>query len=107
MRSESERLLVAPETPVTCPQCEHEFSLAQGFAKRALEGLEQASAAALAELRSAEREEARKRVESLAAERTRGFVCPSRSCRRWNCNRAKQLTRIEVSVKPPARSDSH
>jgi hypothetical protein len=73
MKSEVERLLVAPETPVTCPQCEHEFSLAQGFAKRALEGLEQTSAAALAEMRSAEREEARKRVEALAAERTRGF----------------------------------
>lgn len=73
MKAEPERLLVAPETPVTCPQCEHEFSLAQGFAKRALEGLEQASAAALAELRGAEREEARKRVEALAAERTRGF----------------------------------
>ena len=73
MKAAGERLLVAPETPVTCPQCEHEFSLAQGFAKRALEGLEQTSAAALAELRSAERDEARKRVESLAAERTRGF----------------------------------
>ncbi len=72
-RVSAEGLLVSPETPVTCPKCEHEFSLAQGFAKRALEGLEQASALALADLRSTEREEARKRVESLAAERTRGF----------------------------------
>jgi len=48
----SERLLLAPATRVTCPKCEHEFSLAEGFARQSLEQLEQASVGALAELQA-------------------------------------------------------
>jgi hypothetical protein len=57
----SERLLLAPATRVTCPKCEHEFSLAEGFAKQSLEQLEQASVGALAALQ----EEARNRARAL------------------------------------------
>jgi hypothetical protein len=71
--SSPDRLFVSPETRVTCPECEHEFSLAQGFAKRALEGIEQASADALRDLRGQERAEVERRIENVARERTRGF----------------------------------
>jgi hypothetical protein len=57
----SARLLLAPATRVTCPKCEHEFSLAEGFAKQSLEQLEQASVGALAALQ----EEARNRARAL------------------------------------------
>lgn len=67
------RLFVAADTPVTCPKCEHEFSLDEGFARRALEGLEQASDAALAALRDTEREVEQRRLDALLAARKRDF----------------------------------
>ena len=63
----TERLLLAPETRVTCPKCEHEFSLAEGFAKQSLEQLEQASVGALAALQAEARTKARA-LERQAAE---------------------------------------
>jgi hypothetical protein len=62
----SEKLLLSPHTKVTCPECEHEFSLEDGFAKKALETVEKASAAALAQLRESERDAVEKRAEELA-----------------------------------------
>lgn len=59
------QLLLDPSTLVTCPHCEHEFSLADGFARKSLESLEQASSGALAALR----EEARAVEERRARER--------------------------------------
>jgi hypothetical protein len=55
----SERLLLPPSTRVTCPKCEHEFSLAEGFARQSLEQLEQASVGALAQLQAEARTKAR------------------------------------------------
>jgi hypothetical protein len=67
----AERLLLSPETKVTCPRCEHEFSLAEGFAKQSLEQLEAASHGALermqAEARAAEERRARERASKQAA----------------------------------------
>jgi len=40
------RLLLDPGTRVTCPHCEHEFGLEEGFARRSLEALARAHAAA-------------------------------------------------------------
>jgi hypothetical protein len=59
------RLLLDPSTRVTCPKCEHEFSLADGFARKSLEALEQSSHGALAELQ----EQARLLEERKARER--------------------------------------
>jgi hypothetical protein len=58
------QLLLSPDTTVRCPSCEHEFSLEQGFARKALEDLirqqSESHAAALAQARSvAERDFAR------------------------------------------------
>ncbi len=65
-------LLIAADTRVTCPRCAHEFSLDEGFARRALESLEQGSDAALAELMTAERSREQRRLEAQIAEHDRG-----------------------------------
>jgi hypothetical protein len=54
-----ERLLIDPGTRVTCPECEHEFSLEEGFAKKSLETLEASSLGALAALQAEAVERAR------------------------------------------------
>jgi hypothetical protein len=64
-------LLLALDTNITCPNCAQEFSLEEGFAKKALERLEDASAGAIAALREAERTEVEKRAQQLAGERAR------------------------------------
>jgi len=64
-------LLLNPETQVTCPTCNHEFSLEQGFAKQALESVEAASASALAGLRDQERAAVEKRAQQLAGEQAK------------------------------------
>jgi hypothetical protein len=62
------RLLLALDTNITCPSCVHEFSLQEGFAKKALERLEDASDGAIAAMRDAERVEVEKRAQQLAGE---------------------------------------
>ena len=56
-------LVLRPDAHVTCPNCEHEFSLEQGFARQALEGIEAASADALSKLREDERTATEKRAQ--------------------------------------------
>jgi hypothetical protein len=65
------RLLLALDTNITCPSCVHEFSLQEGFAKKALERLEDASDGAIAAMRDAERVEVEKRAQQLAGEKAR------------------------------------
>ncbi len=65
------RLLLTLDTNITCPRCAHEFSLQEGFAKKALERLEDASAGAIAAMREAERAEVEKRAQELAGEKAR------------------------------------
>lgn len=43
VKASLDRLLLDLQTRATCPRCEHEFSLEEGFAKKALEQLEDAS----------------------------------------------------------------
>jgi len=64
------RLLLDPSTRVTCPKCEHEFSLAEGFARKSLEALERSSHGALAELQQQARllEERKARERAAQAE---------------------------------------
>jgi hypothetical protein len=69
--AESAQLLLRPDTTVTCPKCADEFSLDQGFAKKALEQLAETSAHAIAAVRDAERAQVEKRAQQLASERAR------------------------------------
>lgn len=71
MTRSAEQLLIRPGTKITCPKCVHEFSLEQGFAKKALEKLEEASAGTMEAMREAERAAADKRAAQLASERER------------------------------------
>ncbi len=64
-------LLLAPDIAVTCPECEHEFSLEQGFAKRALEQLEDRSQGALRAIEQSVRAAEQKRAARDATERER------------------------------------
>jgi hypothetical protein len=70
-------LVLKPDARVTCPKCEHEFSLEQGFARHALEGIESESSQALQSLREQERDAADKRVQlrerELAADKQRAI----------------------------------
>lgn len=68
---DSAQLLLRPDTTVTCPKCADEFSLDQGFAKKALEQLAETSADAIAAVRDAERAQVEKRAQQLAGERAR------------------------------------
>jgi hypothetical protein len=63
------QLLLSPDTTVRCPACEHEFSLEQGFASKALEQLEQHSRGALAAMESQVKQEVERRAATIAAER--------------------------------------
>jgi hypothetical protein len=65
----SSKFLLSPEATVTCPHCEREFALAEGFAKKALESVEQASAQALATLREDERASSDRQAKKIAEER--------------------------------------
>jgi hypothetical protein len=71
MSFEARQLLLSEDTTVTCPKCSIEFSLDQGFAKKALEQLEHASAGEIAALRDAERAEVEKLAQQLAGEKAR------------------------------------
>lgn len=63
------RLLLDPDTRVTCPHCEREFGLAEGFAMRSLEALARASEEALEGERQAVETELERRLAHEATER--------------------------------------
>jgi len=67
--NQTTKFLLSPEASVTCPHCEREFALSEGFAKKALESVEQASAEALASLRENERASAERQAERITEER--------------------------------------
>jgi hypothetical protein len=71
MSLESGQLLLRQDTTVTCPKCADDFSLDQGFAKKALGQLSEASAGAIAAMREAERAQ----VERRAGEGSEGGDC--------------------------------
>jgi len=63
------KILLNPDVTVTCPHCEREFALAEGFAKKALETVELASERELALLRENERVSAERQSRKIAEER--------------------------------------
>jgi hypothetical protein len=75
-------LFLTLDINITCPSCAHEFSLREGFAKKALERLEEASTDAIATLRDAERAEVEKRAQQLAGERARAAQGEAESLKR-------------------------
>ena len=76
------QLLLSPDTTVRCPACEHEFSLEQGFARKALEHLEQHSRGALAAMESQVKQEVERRAATHELHRLEQLVCLSASLAR-------------------------
>lgn len=68
-----QELLLRTDTAVTCPKCEHEFSLEQGFARKALETLTDSSRTALTAVREQERAAADQRARALATEQNAAY----------------------------------
>lgn len=64
-----QQLFLSLDTRVTCPKCTSKFSLEEGFARQALERLEQSTQGALDAVREGERAEARKQAQLIAAQR--------------------------------------
>jgi hypothetical protein len=62
------KLLLSPDTSITCPKCKNTFDLEQGFARAALEQFEHSTEGALEAVRRAERMEADKRAQQLAGQ---------------------------------------
>ena len=62
------RLWIDPHSRITCPKCEHEFSLADGFARKSLEQMEEASVGALTEIQAQARAIEERRARQRAAD---------------------------------------
>ena len=69
MSQPSNRILLDPDHLITCPSCKQEFAVSDGFARRALEQVEEASSDALAKLREEERSNADRRALVMSKER--------------------------------------
>jgi hypothetical protein len=70
----AEPLLIAPDAPVTCPNCKQAFSLEQGFARQALESIAAASNASMTQVRTAERENTRKLLKQQSEDHERALA---------------------------------
>jgi hypothetical protein len=92
----SDTLILKPDARVTCPKCEHEFSLEQGFARHALEGIEAASADALTQLRDAERAAADKRAQQREKQQQEAQARALEEVRRQTAEQAAQASRLEL-----------
>ena len=95
-------LLLDPLTPITCPKCEHEFSLGDGFARQSLEVLERASASELEKLqdeaRAGEERRARERTaqsEALLRDRLQGLQELLDAQRRQHAESLEQMRALE------------
>jgi hypothetical protein len=94
--SATSTLVLQPDARVTCPNCEHEFSLEQGFARHALEGIEAASSEALAQLREAERLAADKRAQQREKQQLESQQRALDEVRRQATEQAAQAARLQL-----------
>jgi len=97
--AENEQLLLRPDTTVTCPKCADEFSLDQGFAKKALEQLAETSAQAIAAVRDSERAQVEKRAQQVASERARAAQDEVESLKRLLKEQAEAHTKALAEVR--------
>lgn len=90
------KLVLTPDAHVTCPKCQNAFSLEQGFARQALEGIEAASLDELTRVRAEERDAADRRAlqreRQIAEEQRRALE----EIRRLN---AEQLVQREALIR--------
>jgi hypothetical protein len=67
------QLFLSLDTRVTCPQCACKFSLEEGFARQALERLEQSTEGALEAVREGERAQTLKQAQQVATQRDKSL----------------------------------
>ena len=67
------QLFLSLDTRVTCPKCACKFSLEEGFARQALEELEQSTDGALQAVREGERAQALKQAQQIATQRDKSL----------------------------------
>ncbi len=89
-------LVLQPDARITCPKCAQEFSLEEGFARNALEGLETASEQALAQLREAERLAADRRAQQRERQQQEAQVRALEEVRRQTAEQAAQSSRLQM-----------
>jgi hypothetical protein len=90
------RLLLDPDTRVTCPHCEREFGLGEGFARRSLEALAQASEEALAGERQSIETELGRRLAREAAERQQRTEQELAALRQSLADKAGQVATLQA-----------
>jgi hypothetical protein len=90
-----ERLLLDPATRVTCPHCEREFDLLEGFAKRSLEALARASAEALEGERQSVEADLESRMAREAAAREQRAQVELASLRQLLADKAGQVVALQ------------
>ncbi len=99
---QGDALLLAPSVHVTCPKCEHEFTLAEGFAKKSFEVLEEASQGALARIQARAREAEERRAadraaqhEGLLKDQIKNLETVLEAQRQQNAETVQQVRKIE------------
>jgi hypothetical protein len=94
------QLLLSDDTTVTCPSCAVEFSLDQGFAKKALDQLSTESAIGIETLRETERAKVEARAQQIAAEQARDAQVETASLKKilqeQSASHAKSLTEVRA-----------
>ncbi len=94
----TEQLLIRSSAKVRCPKCANEFSLEQGFAKKALEKLEEASAESIAGMLENERAAADKSAKQLASERERAAQEDAKTVRKLMKEQAESHAKALAEV---------
>jgi hypothetical protein len=93
----NEPLLVAPDAVVTCPKCQHEFSLADGFASRSFEQLRQAGVGRLEQLRRSIHDEESQRTNAQLAALKQSIAESERE--RWKLKETEYQKKLEDMMK--------
>jgi hypothetical protein len=87
--NDPDTLVLRPDARITCPKCENEFSLEDGFARHALESIEADSARQRAQLREQERAAADKRAQQREREQQEQQKLAIEEARRQALQQAK------------------
>jgi hypothetical protein len=94
------KLLLRHDTTITCPKCANEFSLDQGFAKKALDQLADESEGAIEALRESERAAVEKLAEKMAGETARAAQAEAESLKKLMADQAaahaKSLAEVQA-----------
>jgi hypothetical protein len=106
MAISDDQLLLKPDQKLTCPSCDHEFELSEGFAKRALEKIEERSAEALAEREEAVREEIEKKAKALAAKQAKAAQEEAADLKKLLDEQSKKSKELIEQVKASERASA-